>query len=325
VNPAAIEWRPGASLEVLRLRARMLVAIRDFFDRRGLLEVSTPGLSESGLPDPNLGSFAVAPASRHDEVRYLHTSPEFAMKRLLAAGVGSIFQIGPVYRQGEIGARHNPEFTLVEWYRPGLDLDALMSETLELVLRVLPAERVRGPADRISYRDAFGRYLGTDPCEATMEALARQAVAAGIEPIPDLDRDGWLDLLLSHCIVPRLDPGVPTFIHGYPAAQAALARVDPDDARLAMRFELYLGGLELANGFHELDDAEEQRARFLRGNEARSRRGLAPVPIDQRFLAALASGIPDCVGVALGFDRLVMLAAGLERLDQAMAFSWSRS
>jgi lysyl-tRNA synthetase class 2 len=325
VSLGAIEWRPGASLDVLRLRARMLAAIRDFFDRRGLLEVTTPSLSQSGLPDPNLGSFAVAPASRRDRVRYLNTSPEFAMKRLLAAGAGSIYQIGPVYRQGEVGARHNPEFTLVEWYRPGLDLHGLMSETLELVLRVLPADRVRGTADHVSYREAFRRHLGADPFEATVDELERQAVAAGIEPLGDLDRDGWLDLLLSHRIAPRLDPDVPTFIHSFPASQAALARLDPDDSRAALRFELYLGGLELANGFDELGDAGEQRARFLSENEARGRRGLEPVPIDQRFLAALASGMPDCVGVALGFDRLVMLAAGLEHLDQAMAFSWSKA
>lgn len=326
--PEAIDWRPGAQLEVLRLRARMLADIRDFFSRRGVLEVTTPVISAAGATEPNLESFRVSPPNLSGPHSYLQTSPEFPMKRLLAAGAGSIYQICPVFRWGEFGSRHNPEFTLIEWYRPQFGMDQMMIEVIDLVASLLPADKFPGPAVRISYQDLFKTHLGIDPLSASGEDLQVCARDWGLGVVSGLeakDRDVWLDLLISHCIEPRLDHGVPTFVHGYPASQAALARLDPDNPRLAQRFELYLGGMELANGYHELADAEALAARFAADNATRRNRGLAPIPVDVRLLAAVSDGLPDCIGVALGFDRLVMLAADLETVDQAMAFSMRRA
>ena len=310
------------------MRARMLARIRDFFSRRGVLEVTTPVVSAAGATEPNLESFRASPPNSSGPHGYLQTSPEFPMKRLLAAGAGSIYQICPVFRWGESGSRHNPEFTLIEWYRPQFAMDQMMIEVIDLIASLLPANKLHGRAVRITYQDLFKTHLGIDPLSAPGPELQACARDQGLGAVPGLetkDRDAWLDLLISHCIEPRLDPGIPTFVHGYPASQAALARLDADDPRLAQRFELYLGGMELANGYRELADAEALAARFDRDNEIRRSRGLAPIPVDERLLAAVSDGLPDCVGVALGFDRLVMLAANLETMDQAMAFSMHRA
>jgi len=328
VTTEATDWRPGASLDVLQLRAGMLSDIRDFFRRRRVMEVTTPLMSAAGATEPNLESYRVLPPHASGPHSYLQTSPEFPMKRLLAAGAGSIYQICPVFRCGESGSRHNPEFTMIEWYRPGLDLDQLMIELIDLLAALLPKHRMRGPAVRIPYQDLFKTHFGLDPLSASgaeLQACARERGLGTVAGLDATDRDAWLDLLISHCIEPHLDSSIPTFVHGYPASQAALACLDPDDPRLARRFELYLGGMELANGYHELADANELAARFARDNGTRRKRGLSPVPVDLRLLAAVSDGLPDCVGVALGFDRLVMLAADLETVDQAMAFSMPRA
>ncbi len=320
-------WRPGASVETLRRRARMLAEIRVFFAERAVLEVETPVLSVAGMTAPALASFqARGPDGRRGG--YLHTSPEFPMKRLLAAGSGSIYQICHVFRAGEQGRHHNPEFTLVEWYRVGFDHHDLMREVDDLLGLLFPAEQLSRPAEVISYQAAFQWILGLDALETPVARLADAARRAGVAPPHGLgeDRDGWLDLLLSHLVQPRLGRDGLSFVHSFPASQAALARLETADGRVARRFEVYLEGVELANGFHELGDAAEQRRRFQAELAARARLGLPAIPVDDRFLAALEEGaLPPCAGVALGFDRAVMLATGADSIDQVMSFSAERA
>jgi len=327
----APDWRPDAGWATLRLRATMLAHIRGFFARRAVLEVETPALSAAAIPDPNLGSFAVrytGPGPRHGQTLYLHTSPEFPMKRLLAAGSGCIYQIARVFRDGEAGRRHNPEFTLLEWYRVGFDHHRLMDETAELVTELLAGRMPLSSPERLSYREIFQQQLGLDPHRVTVAELAASAAAQRV-PIPPgmplTDPDPWLDLLLTHCIEPQLGQGRLTFVYDYPVSQAALARVRPGDPPVGERFELYLHGVELANGFHELGDAGEQRHRFAAENAARRAAGWPEMPVDERLLEALAAGLPECAGVALGFDRLVMLAAAQTSLAEAMAFSFDHA
>ncbi|MBI5612567.1 MAG: EF-P lysine aminoacylase GenX [Gammaproteobacteria bacterium] len=327
------DWRPTASLEVLRLRARMLAHIRDFFAQRAVLEVETPVLSAAGIPDPHLRSLVTrytGPGATHGRELYLHSSPEFAMKRLLAAGSGAIYQLGKVFRDGEAGRLHNPEFTLLEWYRIGYDHRALMSEVAELVTGLLSVHIPLAATESLSYQEVFQRHAGIDPHRAGHEQFAACAARHGIHPPDGLagqhDAALWRDLLLSHVVEPRLGVGRLTFVYDYPASQAALARVRPGDPPLASRFELYVNGIELANGFHELADAAEQRTRFERQLHARAvAAGLPAVPLDERLLAALTAGLPDCAGVALGFDRLAMLAAGARTLAEVLAFPVDRA
>lgn len=322
------DWRPAASLEALRVRAQVLATIRAFLAGRGCMEVETPALSAAATTDPRLESFATVyrgPGVAGGRPLYLHTSPEFPMKRLLAAGSGPIYQLCRVFRQGEAGRRHNPEFTLLEWYRPGWDHHALMEEVAALLAAVLPATEA---PERLSYAEAFGRHAGLDPHSAPAAHLAECAADHGVavpEGMGPAGRDAWLDLLLTRLVEPHLGRGRPTFLHNYPASQAALARVRAGDPPVAERFELYLEGVELANGFHELTDADEQRRRFEAERAARRAEGLPDVPADGRLLAALAHGLPDCAGVALGVDRLVMAAAGADRLEEVLAFPWDRA
>ena len=284
-----------------------------------MLEVDTPALSKAAVTAPYLHSFTVSGAGSK---YYLHTSPEFAMKRLLAAGSGDIYQIAKVFRAAELGARHNPEFTLLEWYRLGFDPQRLMDEVAELIIAVLlPSEAPQ--VQRFSYRELFQHYLECDPLRATARELAHCASRCGLTPpdsMPDNECDPWLDLLFSHCIEPQLDPKKLIFVFDFPASQAALARIRPDNPPVAERFELYWGGLELANGFHELNDAAEQRARFEADNQARTKLGLPQMPLDEHLLAALPY-LPDCAGVALGIDRLLMVLTGKTRISEVLAFS----
>jgi len=329
------DWRPTASLEALRARAAMLAQLRAFFAERSVLEVETPVLSSAAVTDPQLHSLVTdyhGPAGPDDGRLYLHTSPEFPMKRLLAAGTGPIYQVCRVFRDGEAGRRHNPEFTLLEWYRPDFDHHALMDEVDALVRRLLPSDYELGPTQRLSYAEAFQRYAGVDPHTAETSELIRRAEAAGEAGAPGLaadDRDGWLDLLLVTLVEPRLGQGSPCFVHDYPVSQASLARVraagTDDGPDVAERFELYLEGMELANGFHELADAGEQARRFALDLAERHRRGESAVPMDDRLLAALDAGMPSCSGVALGLDRLLMLALGADSIDQVLAFPVSRA
>jgi lysyl-tRNA synthetase class 2 len=327
-----VDWRPTASLEVLKLRARMLARIRAFFLERGVLEVETPILSAAATPDPALASLATrytGPHYPHGRTLYLHTSPEFPMKRLLAAGAGSIYQICKVFRDGEAGRLHNPEFTLLEWYRTGYDTRRLMEEADALVRDALGGSPVLAATEHLSYREVFERYTGLNPHTATAAAFTDVARRHEIHPPAGLlaqhDVAVWRDLLLTHLIEPHLGQGRLTFICDYPASQAALARIRPGNPPVAERFELYLHGVELANGFHELADAAEQRTRFERHLHARTAAGQTAVPLDEHLLAALAAGLPDCSGVALGLDRLVMLAAGAKSIQEVLPFPIDRA
>lgn len=321
----AADWRPAATLETLRLRARILSGIRAFFAGRGVLEVETPFLSAAANPDPHVESLAtrfLGPGAASGRTLYLHTSPEYPMKRLLAAGSGPIYQLCRVFRQGEAGRIHNPEFTMLEWYRPGFDHHALMDEVEALVREVIGEGTA---AFRITYREAFLRHAGVDPYRAPVATLAACARKHGVAGDLGNGRDDWLDLLLTHVVEPGLAGQGLVFLYDYPVSQAALARVRDDDPPVAERFELYGWGVELANGFHELKDAREQRRRFEAELERRRTAGLDRGPMDEHLLSALEHGLPDCAGVALGVDRLVMLAARATDISEVMAFPLERA
>ncbi len=291
-----------------------------------MLEVETPLLSASATTDPFLDSFVTryqGPGAAAGRDYYLQTSPEFAMKRLLAAGSGPIYQICKSFRNGESGTHHNPEFTMLEWYRPGFNHHDLMDEVEALIRALLGCDGV----ERLTYKALFERHLGLDPHRATIDELRRCAAAGGlvIEGCDENDRDTWLALLLTHLIEPNLAAKPPLFVYDYPASQAMLARLRGGCPAVAERFELYVAGVELANGFHELCDAAEQRQRFEQNLLLRRTLGLPEVSMDRALLAALESGMPACAGVALGIDRLVMLAAGAESLDQVIPFPVARA
>jgi lysyl-tRNA synthetase class 2 len=316
-------WRPSASHEALHGRARLLARIRAYFAEAGVLEVETPLLSRAAVTDPNLESIATAPSALGEPQHYLNTSPEFAMKRLLAAGSGAIYQICKAFRAGEAGRLHNPEFTLLEWYRPGFDHHRLMDEVAELVKYLAPQQDEFSAMEKLTYAGCFQTCLGIDPLTVTVSELLACARAHGLGEVglDTDDRDGWLDLLMSHAIQPQLGRGKLTFVHDYPASQAALARLLPDDKRVAARFELFMAGVEIANGFHELRDPREQRARFEADLHKRRQQGQAVVPMDENLLAALQAGLPDCAGVALGLDRLQMVLMGANSLKAVIAFT----
>ncbi len=319
-------WLPSASFDALRLRARLLAQTRAFFHARDVWEVETPLLSLAATPDPHIHSFAV-PGSTGGQMRYLHTSPEFPMKRLLAAGSGSIYQLCKVFREGEVGRRHNSEFSLLEWYRIGFDLRALMEE-VDALLRELVREPgseclVLKDTQYFSYQEALLRFADLDPLNADVAALQNCARHYGLD-VPALgdEYDAWLDLLMSHVVEPALPRDCLVFIYDYPASQAALAQIR---GQVAERFELYLNGMELANGFHELADAAEQGQRFEAENRNRLQAGQQVMPLDAHFLAALEQGLPDCSGVALGFDRLLMLVAGKTDIAAVLSFAQERA
>lgn len=328
MTPQGPRWRPSAEIEALRGRAELLARLRSFFASRGVLEVETPALSAATVTDLHLHSLT-CPLDFSGEIRpfYLQTSPEFAMKRLLAAGSGPIFQLCRSFRDAEGGRLHNPEFTMLEWYRPGFDHHDLMDEMADLLELLLGGRR----AEKVSYEAAFAAAYGIDPHGAAAPELSRLAAARGLELVgfgPESSADDWLQLLFAHGVEPGLGRGRPTFVYDYPASQAALARVGsdlPGGPPRARRFEVYAEGIELANGFHELQDAAEQRRRFEADHAERRRRGLPLPPIDENLLAALEAGLPDCAGVALGIDRLVMLALGKRSLAEVIAFPADRA
>ncbi len=305
---------------LLQARAGLLDEVRRFFRERGVLEVQTPVLAAAAGTDPALEPFVtryLGPGAPGGQSLYLQTSPEFHMKRLLAAGSGDIFQVAHAFRQGERGLRHNPEFSLLEWYRIGFDHHRLMEEVAELVEALLGAVR---PVEKVAYRALFRDRFGWDPLEAEVEEMAATAAGLGLEAEGLETRDQWLDLLMGLVLEPELGRGRLTFVYDYPATQAALARRCSHDDRLACRFELYVEGMELANGFHELIDAEEQLARFENDRKVRRARGQTELPVDMRLIEALRRGLPDCAGVALGLDRLLMLKLGARRLDEVLVF-----
>lgn len=323
----APDHRPSASLATLKRRAELLSRVRAFFDDRGFLEVETPLLSHDVVVDRYLDPLRV---TLFDDPRqpeagstlWLQTSPEFGMKRLLAAGMTAIYQITRAFRGGEIGNLHNPEFTMVEWYRAGDDYESGMRLLAEFAEEIL----ARGTPQRLTYREAFERHAGIDPFAATdHELFDAVSAATGREPPWDAPCDLLLDLLLVHCVEPQLGRRRPTILYDYPATQAALARIRPGDPPVAERFELYADGIELANGYHELLEASVLRARNQVNNAARAAAGKPPLPEESRLLAAMEQGLPPCSGTALGFDRLVMVLTGANSLREVMAFPIQRA
>ena len=328
-----IDWEPTASRQSLEQRARLLECARVFFAGRRVLEVDTPIVCAHGVTDVHIHSAEVRIPGSPD-LFFLHTSPEYAMKRLLASGSGDIFQICHVVRGMERGRLHNAEFTLIEWYRLGFTLEMLMQEVADLVLQLSGSvgqaaarpSSPQPPVEYLTYRDAFLRELSLDPFAADLAALRQSAREAGFEQASACrDRDELLDVLMATRVGPRLGVGGLCFVHRYPASQAALAQLDPADPRCALRFELYGEGIELANGFKELASAQEQRARFEKDRATRTALGLPAIEIDERLLAALEHGLPDCAGVALGFDRVAMLAMRAQTIDAVLPFPVERA
>ena len=308
-------------MAVLRQRAQLLARIRAFFADRLVMEVETPVLAGAGVTDPHLQNLTTTchlASEAAPRTLYLQTSPEYAMKRLLADGSGPIYQICKVFRDGEAGRLHNPEFTMVEWYRPAFDYQDIMEETEDLLRYTLGVSH----CDRLTYAEAFRRHAGFDPHTATLATIRDAAACAGVRVSDSktLGRDEWLDVVLSHSLAPKLGTDRPVFLCHYPASQAALARIVPGEPPVAERFEVFINGIEIANGFHELTDPAEQRQRFEADNAHRISVGLPVMPSDERLLAAMESGLPDCSGVALGFDRLVMIASGCRLLSEVQAF-----
>jgi lysyl-tRNA synthetase class 2 len=314
----ADDWRPTASPRQLEARARLLRDIREFFSQRRVMEVETPLISMAGNTDPEIQSVRTADGA------YLRTSPEFALKRLLAAGSGDIYELGRVFRGGEAGRSHNPEFTMLEWYRQGFGYHRLMDEVADLVRYCGREKFDRWPVQKLSYRTLFSRYTGLDPFDADRDAFAECAKRNGID-VPELDRRQWLDLLISMVVQPALPQQGLTFVYDFPADQAALARVRQDSPPVAERFELYLGRTELANGYQELTDAAEQARRFEAENRRRELRGQPVYRADRRLVEALEHGLPDCAGVALGVDRLLMAVTGAASITEVLAFPHSRA
>ena len=313
------DWRPGASRHAMEARAQLLADIRAFFSERRVMEVETPLMSRFGNVDPNIHSIS----TNDSPARFLRTSPEYAMKRLLASGHRDIYELGRVFRAGEAGRHHNPEFTLLEWYRSGMGYLDLASEVAGLVQACGRGHFDHWPVQRVSYRNLFLQHTGLDPLDCDESQLSACAKERGIVAGP-LDLQEWLDLVMGGIIQPGLPGETLTVVYDYPPEQAALARIRPDDPPVAERFELYLGQIELANGYQELTDAEEQRRRFERESRYREIRGDEKVPFDSGLVAALQSGMPECSGVALGVDRLLMSILKIDNIDSVLAFSSRR-
>ena len=320
------DWKPTANLKALRLRAELYALVRRFFAERGVLEVETPLLSSAGNTDPNIESFALrfdGPRTAGEATRWLRTSPEFPLKRLLAAGVGDCYELGRVFRNGEAGKRHNPEFTMLEWYRVGLDHHQLMDEVSELLKAALTLAGRRATVRDTSFRQLYQDKFGFDPMLAPEEELRSPLQVYGIDPA-GLTRDDWLDLLMTHLIQPTIPNNRILLVYDYPASQCALARVRAGDPPVAERFEVFLGPLEIANGYHELNDAAEQRQRFEADLARRRDRNASTPPIDERLLAGLPK-LPACAGVALGVDRLLMALMATDKISDVVAFPFDRA
>jgi len=316
------EYRAHAALSTLAVRHRLLRKLRSFFDERDFLEVTTPVLSAETVVDVHLEPFRLTAFSDPSQpgrgpTCYLQTSPEYHMKRLLASGATAVYQVSQVFRAGEVGPRHNPEFTMAEWYRCGDDMQQGIELLGELSRELLGCP----PPEVLSYEAIFQRYAGLNPLVAT-DAELREAVQENSGGFPTGDRDDWLNWLFATKIEPYVGREAPVVVHSFPASQAALARLSAEDPRVAERFELIYQGMELANGYHELIDAEELLRRERQANRKRNALQRESLPSGPRFHAAMAAGIPPSTGVAMGFDRVVMLAAGVDPIGAAMAFPW---
>lgn len=313
-----MSWQPSAEISALQERARLLQNIRAFFIQRNVLEVSTPIISSAANTDAHIDSIAVA-----GDAHYLLTSPELPIKRLLAAGVGDCYQVGPVFRNGEVGRNHNPEFTMLEWYRLGFSMFDLIDE-VEQLIAVYADRPLR--IKRHSYQELFEEYLGFDVLETSAEKINQLLQEHDLWQAEQglLDKDAALDLLFSQAVATQFPEDQLTSVYHYPASQASLAMINAQDPRTAERFEVYWGALELANGFHELADADEQRQRFEHDNRERVNADKPAMPIDQYFIQALEKGLPDCSGVALGVDRLLMKIMNKQHIKDVLSFDWTR-
>jgi lysyl-tRNA synthetase class 2 len=318
------DWRPASGPDAAASRAAIVQRVRDYFRRQDVLEVDTPALSPFAVSDTHIESFEIAASRVSSRPLYLQTSPEFHMKRLLAAGYPDIYSICRVFRDGEAGRRHQPEFTMIEWYRLGMQLGGIIDDTLRLISAALADAAPVGAAQAVDYRSAFATYCDVDIDTADVAELAdaadaddhlRQAIGGA--------RDDWLDLLLTTRVVPALPRDRLTVLRHFPASQAALARLCPADETVADRFEVFLGPVELANGYVELTDADEQAARMASDNERRRERGLPVRPVDQALLDALRCGLPQCAGVAMGLERLQMLHDSMEDMRQIVSFDFA--
>jgi elongation factor P--(R)-beta-lysine ligase len=326
-NMTQSDWRPTAAFKALKLRAELYALIRRFFAERGVLEVETPILSQAGNTDPNIESLSLefqGPVTAGERRRWLRTSPEFPLKRLLAAGVGDCYELGRVFRNGEAGRRHNPEFTMLEWYRLGMDHRQLMEECADLVQAAMALVGKRTTVRATSYRDLYRDRFGFDAHTAS-EAEIHAPLAMFELDASGLGRDDLLDLLMTHLIQPMLPANRVLLVYDYPASQCALARIRDGEPPVTERFELYLGQFEVANGYHELCDATEQRTRFERDLLVRHERRVAKPPLDQRLLAGLGEGLPPCAGVALGVDRLLMAMLGASDIAEVLAFPFAQA
>ncbi|HEY4091749.1 MAG TPA: EF-P lysine aminoacylase EpmA [Luteibacter sp.] len=313
-------------LKHLRLRAATYARIRDFFAERGVLEVETPMLSAAGNTDPNIQSFHTRFTGHVDAgaaQRWMRTSPEFPLKRLLAAGLGDCYELGRVFRDGEAGGRHNPEFTMLEWYRVGWDDARLAREVIDLLEKLMLQAGRTFDIVETTYRGLFHDAVGVDALSDSIEVL--QAAMGDVHINGEgLTRDDWLDLLMTHRIQPTFTRDRITVVSDFPASQCALARIRKVEPPVAERFEVYVGPYEVANGYHELNDAQEQRSRFERDNAVRRERGQHEVPMDENLLAVLGN-LPDCAGVALGVERLLMVLADTDRIADVLAFPFDEA
>lgn len=322
-----LEPRNESRRAAMRLRARLYAAVREHFAAEGVLEVETPILSRAGNTEPNIESFCTRFKGHRDAgtaERWLRTSPEHAMKRLLAGGIGDCYELGRVFRNGEAGRRHNPEFTMLEWYRVGWDHRRLAEETVALVRLAGALVGKSYSLISMTYRELFKYSLSLDPFTASIDAL-REPLGSEVTDSAGLERDDWLDLLLTHRVQPFFPADRITVVHDWPATQCALARLREGDPPVAERFELYLGTQELANGYHELTDPTEQRARFERDNARRRARGQRELPIDDALLDALTLGLPACAGVALGIERLLMGLLDTDDLRDILAIPFAEA
>lgn len=316
-------WQPNTSLEILKCRAKLLNIARQFFQGKHFLEVDTPCLSQSTTPDPNIESFTTL---HNQQQYYLHTSPEFPMKRLLASGSGAIYQICKVFRQGEAGRNHNPEFTMIEWYQPDMHYRDLMEQLDGFVRLLLKDNLILNETVLLTYAEAFKQYAGLNPFTASSMQLQNIIAENNIQLHQQtLTHDAYLDLIMSLIVQPKLPQNKPVFIYDYPETQAALANIRKAKTNVAERFEIFINGVELANGYQELLDANEQQQRFETENRAREQAGLPSIPIDVNLISALEAGMPMVSGVALGFDRLLMLATGSKSINEVIAFSFDKA
>jgi len=321
-----ISWQPSAEIDTLKRRAQYLADVRLFFAKRTVWEVETPILSQAAPTAPYLDSFTTdySPiGSQTQTTHYLHTSPEFTMKRLLAADSGSIYQIARVFRNGELSQKHSPEFTMLEWYRPELNLFQLMDEVNDLMRDVFHIDA----SLRLSYRAVFEFFFKLNIFTCSDDAIKNCALAriTSLEREFETDRDGWLAILMSYVVEPRLAAlNLPLFIYDFPASQAQLATIKSDRAgyRVAERFELYINGVELANGYNELCDADELHQRLEHDNQQRQQQNKASIPVDEHLLSAMRYGLPECSGVAMGFDRLLMLALDKPTIQEVQSFKF---